>query len=130
VVDGGIKIKRRNIMESKRNLFVYYLRDDRKAPIVTVTIKRDGDRFGRGLSLCSLRETPSKALGRLKSYVRADKALRTKDNNDQVIRAEAQYVVINVENTFGLDFMYKSEYLTKEDLTLFEKRLFRFDERE
>lgn len=116
-------------MESKRNLFVYYLRDDRKAPIVTVTIKRDGDRFGRGLSLCSLRETPSKALGRLKSYVRADKALRTKDNNDQVIRAEAQDVLINVKDAFGLICIWKSEYLTKDGLTDFEKRLFRFDER-
>lgn len=117
-------------MESKRNLFVYYLRDDRNAPIVTVTIKRDGDMFGRGMALCSFRETPSKALGRLKSYVRADKALRTKDNNDQILRAEAQYVVINVEDTFGLPCMWKSEYLTKDDLTDFEKRLFRFDERE
>lgn len=117
-------------MESKRNLFVYYLRDEKNAPIVTVTIKRKGDVFGRGLALCSFRETPSKALGRIKSYVRADKALRNEDNDDQILRVEAQYVVINIENTLGLDFMWKSQYLTKEDLTLFEKRLFRLDEKE
>jgi hypothetical protein len=125
----GLKLKRRNIMESKRNLFVYYLRDEKNAPIVTVTIKRNGDMFGRGLALCSFRETPSKALGRLKSYVRADKALRIKDSSDEIIRTEAQDVLINVKDAFGLICIWKSEYLTKEGLTDFEKRLFRFDER-
>lgn len=117
-------------MESKRNLFVYYLRDENNAPVVTVTLKRNGDEFARGLAICSFRETPSKALGRIKSYVRADKALRNKENDDDIFRFDANYVISNVQNTFDLPFVYKSQYIKKEDLTTFEKKLFGFDRKE
>jgi hypothetical protein len=130
VIDGGIKIKKENVMESKRNLFVYYLRDENNAPVVTVTLKRNGDEFARGLAICSFRETPSKALGRIKSYVRADKALRNKENDDDIFRFDANYVISNVQNTFDLPFVYKSQYIKKEDLTTFEKKLFGFDRKE
>lgn len=62
----------------------YYLRDsDRNnCPVITVCLLQDElDNIGKGLALCSVKETPIKKVGRIIAYNRALIALKRKKSS-------------------------------------------------
>ena len=92
----------------------YYVRDEKNRPMVTVCLLMDafGD-VARGVAFCSIRDNPSKRVGRKIAKQRATTSVIYKDN----------YCPLRIPVTIGgTVFAWKSEYLP-EELTILEKKL-------
>ena len=109
--------------ELEDKVFYYHLRDYTMKPMVTVCIMRTDGIYTRGVSICSLKEMPVKAVGRELAADRAIQALRTEASELPVYRDEADEVLEQVEGSPVFEF--KSEY--SPNLTVFERRLFGLD---
>jgi len=105
-------------------MYYYYLRDDKKQPMVTVCVVRIGSNYARGVSICSPYDQPNKKLGRKYARDRALFSIFNRSITGYISRNEANHVLCIVDNN---NFMYKAEFNPK--LTVFEKVLFGLIER-
>lgn len=110
----------------------YYVRDKYQynKPVITVCLLKNNEGIvSRGISVCSIRDNPSKKTGRGISLSRARKANGTKSNHDKpLVRFnQGSEIIFEVERLLTLNKMSLNEidYLYSYDATLgeFEKRL-------
>lgn len=90
---------------------IYYERDDKKRPIITVCILEDpnGKHYYKGTAVCSPKDAPRKSFGRMLAYGRATKAFV---NGDKTAMCPD-----------GFAFK-KCCVLKRDQLTHFERKLF------
>lgn len=68
--------------------YYYYLRDRGNRPIVTICLGEDKGKVARGMSVCSLEDSPQKSVGRRIARSKVLKALGTKSSSDPCKRAK------------------------------------------
>lgn len=106
--------------------FFYHLRDYSMRPMVTVCVMRMDGVYSRGVSICSQKEMPVKAVGRDIAYERAKEAQRRERDELPVNRNDAWDVLQLVGHEELFDF--KSAY--SPTLTVFEEKLFGLTDKE
>ena len=78
---------------------IYYFRDYLKRPLITVCLLKDEDgNVARGVSICSPRDNPSKAEGRMLAVGRAYKAMWSRCSKSPMTRQEVIHIALNVVN--------------------------------
>lgn len=114
--------------QSNNRTFFYHLRGYDMRPIVTICLLKQGNEYARGVSICSKKEMPVKAVGRKIALERALEAMSTKQDGDDVVRWNALNVIDAVVDQVeeSLLLLQKSMYMPT--LTAFEKRLCRIEE--
>lgn len=106
----------------------YYIRDKRNRPVITICLKENGEGFvfTRGIAICSLMDNPSKKLGRAIASGRATKALGNKEGTQfyPIISRKADRAIwFQLGHEYCFPFYYKSEVVSSENLTSFERKL-------
>ena len=107
----------------RKNEKVYYYRDNKKRPIITVCLAKDENgNVGRGISLCSHLDNPEKKEGRRIAIANARRALGTrKDGGSLYTNVKAVAVLLRTSAPPELYASFKSSYNPK--LTEFEEKL-------
>lgn len=114
----------------------YYIRSKYNHPVVTLCILKFDDNYYKGVSICSFSEKEiKKEEGRKLAKKRAYNAYYKHIHkhiavSDPILRSDALTVLKeqNVANEIAKNqnsLIWKSEYLTSNDLTDFEKKLFK-----
>lgn len=99
----------------------YFHRNRFNRPMITVCICKKGDEFSRGVSICSINDSPNKRLGRKIARDRALKALFDKEHSDGIhFRRDIRDVLNTYDYALILDY-FKSEYMPC--LTEYERML-------
>lgn len=77
------------------SIAIYYLRDERRRPLVTVCLLKDMEdgATARGVAICSPSDNPEKKYGRQIAETRAFAALEKKDCDEPINRIEARCVL-------------------------------------
>ena len=89
----------------------YYYRDAKNRPVVTVCLIQANGDVTRGVAIYSLLDNPCKKTGRKISRDRAIYAMKTKENNCDIDRADAHLVLSSViEGSGGLFGWSKSAF--------------------
>jgi len=87
--------------------YFYYLRDKDRRPLVTVCLHCIDDKYYRGISICSPKDSPVKRVGRNIAFGRALQAVKNGERKEGLInRGEAAEVYFSVDSS-GY-FEYKS----------------------
>jgi len=99
----------------------YYYRDELDAPRITICIIHDPKQkmYHRGISICSYLDIVNKEDGRDIAEDRAIQALKTKETNSEINRADVSLFIEGI-----IDFIFDNKVDYNVDLTNFEKRLF------
>ena len=111
-------------MERRRKMdrtYFYYLRDKNKRPLVTICLHCIGDKYYRGVAICSPKDSPVKRVGRNIAFGRALQAVKKGERKEGLInRPEALdvYLLTSEDNSY---FEYNST--DKAILDSFEKKL-------
>lgn len=110
-------------MERRKRMtktYFYYLRDKDRRPLVTVCLHCVGNRYYRGVAICSPKDSPIKRVGRNIAFGRALQAVKKGEMKESFIgRDEALSVYLSVSED-GY-FEYKST--DRVILDSFEKKL-------
>lgn len=105
-----------------RNEKYYYIRDERKRPIITVCLVRaeraNGDDIARGIAVCSEKDSPCKKVGRAIAKARAIYALTSEKDNLEMNRSWLPLLAFS----FGFPKSYFNPKLTKYEKRLFESQ--------
>ena len=108
---------------------IYYCRDSQKRPLITVCLLKDEDgNVARGVSICSPRDNPSKAEGRMLAVGRAHEAMGLRCNKSFMNRKEVTgwtgvLRATGTTFTFGNHPLYKINF--NPTLSEFEQKLLR-----
>lgn len=102
-------------------MYFYYCRNTENKPVISVCIVERGDEFARGVSICSPSDIPMKKTGRKIARDRALKALHNNYDFGLINRAEALYILDEIEVDNYVEFTHKGKYMP--ELTVFEKLL-------
>jgi len=68
---------------------IYYYKDKKKRPIITVCLFENNGIVSRGLSICSVKDVPCKKIGRKIARQRAAHAMKVKKSTGEITRIEA-----------------------------------------
>jgi hypothetical protein len=99
---------------------IYYERDEKNRPIVTVCLLQINGAFARGLAVCSPQDNPDKKVGRKIARQRAGYAVKTRSNNC-LMNSQKALAAIHGASTAGKFNWCKSAY--NPPLTQFETHL-------
>lgn len=107
--------------------YFYYLRDKMNKPMVTICLLTDTDIKARGVSICSLHDSPCKKTGRAIARGRALRALKRESAGDPINRSEPYHVLVHLNNAsrgarIGL-MLSNGKYIFNPILTLYERKL-------
>lgn len=117
--------------EGIEKTYFYHLRDVHNKPVSTVCLLKDSEgMFHRGISICSKKDIPKKAVGRGIAFGRALEAFNTKTTNYEkgmALRYEAIEILDTVADEDLIPFV--DQYVVKSvynaELTQFERKLAR-----
>ena len=97
----------------------YYFRDQKRTPIVTVCLIKNGTKISRGIAICSKKDMPAKKIGRKIALARARKAFGIQKSTEAIKMLRTRKIFEEAE--IYTQFKYKSEYLP--DLTHYETQI-------
>lgn len=108
--------------------WTYYLRDEANRPRVTIVLVRTFDGvYSRGVSLCSLKDNPNKAIGRDMADGRACKAAKLRRSTDVVCRVEALQVLLSLVQKVAMALTLRQSLTFKSawnvNLSPFERKM-------
>ena len=106
--------------------WIYYIRNKKKMPVVTVCLIKHGNDISRGISICSKKDKVIKARGRNIAIGRAEKAIINKESTEETIRMEVEQIeeeMLNCVQYSYFDFYYQYKSCFNPTLTDYEKKL-------
>ncbi len=107
-------------------LLYYYVRDQDNKPVITICLGKSKRGVARGVSVCSLQDSPCKKEGKRLARNKVLKALGTQSSGDICMRDEAHKVIEGMdasENFMTVPTFFKSEF--EPSLSTFEEKLLR-----
>jgi hypothetical protein len=108
----------------------YHFRNKKNEPVITICLLQDEQIFARGISICSLKETPIKTDGRNRAKGRAEQAFRNKETTGEKINRQDVADVFETLIDYDVDkyFETANRYVGFEFKSYYDPTLTEFEE--